>query len=434
MPKMSGLFYNSIYKKSGKIRNIDKCLEKEFIQILIINSALESSGLKIYDLFNMIHHNKVKVPLCYKNLAGIYVFLERSLGDPHLSLRKLSEVLQNKRISSFLREYANVLISTGDTRSYVDSVLREEMIRIRTRISETLKFVDLLYESILILTIGFSLILIMPFINIPLYITQFSIVMIGLIGYMIASSILSNIDIAIPKFIMMIDTIYIISSCILIVNNYGILVHGLLILPLYLIIKRKSLNVFRLENAGLALLRSIYSSITLNMPIDKAISTSLERQPFREFKLINHYFKMGLNIEEIVYRLELPNLVKKIFYLITTPMLYSNWRGHYIFSVIRIFDHLIDIRKYIVEKARSYVLYSIILTALIFISYVLISRSDLMISSETMDMLYVHGYLGFLSMYIPASLLKDRGFTSSSTSVFLIPLISCITYLLLKCL
>lgn len=407
---------------------LNRCLDRYFIDFIAYLGGFELGGLRIYDLFKAINRSEVDIDDCYKKIAGLYVILENSLGDPRIALRELGSLIRGSKLSDFIKDYNNILFTSSDTVTYVMSTMRNEFTYIKTKIYEKLKLVELLYESLLVVVLGISILTILPLWSLPPLIGVFVLLLMGFLGYLVSIRVLKETYYVIPDVVLLLDLIYLLLSTMISIHVLNGLVFHVILLTVFHVVTRPIVNSVKfIEDRSMRILSEVYSRTALGETIDVALLNSINHVDSREFKAIYYCLLYGLNTSEVVRRLSLPVFSRRIISLLGFLVNYSSITSNYVAAITQFTDEIINLRKQIGEKARSYILYSIILTTLITVSYIVIRQIPSILGRGIFETLATYVYTSILVSSMPAILLYDRGFTSSKISIYVITYATIVT-------
>ncbi|MEM1816622.1 MAG: hypothetical protein QW432_04495 [Desulfurococcaceae archaeon] len=396
---------------------LSRCLDESYLDFLMHLYGLEINGLKAYDLFSAIRKEEVEIADCYKVLTRLYGLLETALGDPQLALYKLSDIASGSKLTSFLRGYGSVLLTSGDTRTYVSAALRTEFAALRAKIGEKLKFIEVLYEAILVAVLSISILSVLPLWPLPLVVGIFILQLVGLTSYITAVYVTKWMYYNTSALSAALEVFFILASNLLLVSVlYGLVVHLLVFGVLCVIVMKPVKRRVAIEGESLKILNDTYSQIMLGEPADIALLNSLKRSPLLEFRLLLHSLLSGFRAAEIIRKLKFPVLAFKVMSGLVTLMHYSPPNSTHVTSIIQFVDEVSNLRKYVEEKAKHYLLYSGIVVLLIVASYVMIARMPAVVNANA-RVLGVYAYVSAILTAMPACLLKDRTFIGSKLAV-----------------
>lgn len=404
-----------------KTLKLTKCLDEYYLDFLIYLNGFELGGLRIYDLFKAIYRSEIDIAKCYKTMAGLYFALENSLGDPQVVLYKLSEIVPRSKLSTFLKGYGNVLLTSGDTKTFVTTSLKTEYTSTKAKVSELLKSVEVIYESILVIILSVLTLTVLPIWPLHPLLGVFILQSIGLIAYVVSLNVVKRIYYTTPLSIISLDMVFLLSSSVLLISPIsGIIVHLLIFIALHVTSKRKTDPVIKIEAESITILNEVYSKVLLGDTVDTALLSSLSTSRLQVFKTLWYGLLNGLRCSEVLPKLRLPLLAEKIVSLLGSLVQYSPSGNTYVAVITQFVDEISSLKRYVVEKARFYILYSIILALLIAASYMMIKQLPGQFHGNAVSTLGTYGYIGVIASSLPALLIKDGGFVSSRTSILII--------------
>jgi len=397
-------------------QRFNKCLDEYFSDFLITLSALEAGGLKIYDLFTAIHEGEISMAKCYVHVANWYVVLEKSLGDPHVALQELSRDLRVSKLASFLRGYSDILVTSGDTKTYVNSSLRAELSNIKARIEESLRILETLYESTIALVLTLSLLVVLPIWSLPAWISVSIIQCIGLISYLLALRVIKRLYYPTHTLLLLCDLLYLLLLPIL-YSLPGMGLTTLVVLTiLHISTKRFLGNLLNVDVEVVKIFREVYSSVLLGRSLDLALVESLSKSQLDALRAVNIGLSRGLEGYEILSRVKVPTLSSKILTLILNPLKYSYTSTAHVTAVNTFIEELMSTRVFVKERSRLYILYILILALLISVSYKMLSQFPLLAQGNT-ELISFYGYLGIILLSTPVGLVNDGCYTASRISI-----------------
>lgn len=396
-----------------------KCLDKSYLDFLVYLNGMEMNGFKIYDLFRALYVRDVEIDECYSSLSKIYFVLEHITGDPQLALYKLSEITRSAKASTFFRGYGDIVLTSGDTATYVHNTLKSEFNALKARVEELLKIIEVVYEAILVAVLGLSMLSIMPMWPFPTLIGVLILELTGLAGYSISLSIMRKLYYQALLPIVLVDVVFLLSTGFLLLSNpVGPLLHLALLIIMHVLTRSIVNSLVNLEKESLRVLSEVYSRTIQGETVDVALLDSLTNSKLVEYKLLWYSILNGFNSKDTVRRIKLPVLAGKILYLLTALLNYSSLSSTYVVSISQFAEEINDLRRFVEEKSNYYLLYSVILAALIASSYYMVTQMPII--GENTYLLGIYGYLGVIITSIPACVLKNGGFASSRISILLV--------------
>jgi len=333
-------------------------LESRFLDFLSILIVFESTGLHLDEVLNEASKNKIILPREYMVLARRYSVLSKFNPDPYTCLRLLAKTIDSPRIARFLEGYSEILISTGDTVNYVESYLNMEFNSLKTRLSNLVSLIDTVYESFMIIMLGFIVYFTMPLIEIPLIAISLILSMIAIVAVIIVFK-LHDLTLYLYN-----NPLYTIISLTLISLAPVIMINNPSLIPLYIFVTILAGIVlflltrfyFTLEYKIHGLLEDLYSSIRMGLPIDYAIINTGQRYGFPIDKIVE-LLKMGYKPVEITGFFNLPPLPKRVFELVLAPIEYNRGVSKYFSYILGIVESVLNLRRFLSDRARIYYIY-----------------------------------------------------------------------------
>jgi len=397
--------------------NLTKCLDKHYMDFLAYLHGMEVSGLKLYDLLGAVRRGELKIADCYVFIARLYDILEGSLGDPKAALFKLSEFIQGSKLVGLLRGYGSALFTSGDTGSFVTAALKSEFSFFRTKISEELRLIEVLYEAMLAAILCVSMFSILPIWPLPPAIGVLVLQSIGLMGFTVANRVARKLLYSRETLIVLLEASYIVLSIVpAMFTYYGLAAYLLFIVFAHFLIHRRLKNEVFIERESLRVLRDVHSYVMLGEMPDVALLSALGGAQGFEFRVMQHGLLNGLFGREIVSKLRLPGLANDIMHKLTSLMHYSAFNGAYVASIMQYADEISEVRKLAEVKAKNYLLYSIVISFLVIASYIMISKIPALLNINP-KVLGLYGFTSIISAIAPTCILKDRSFMGSRTAV-----------------
>ncbi|MEM4717799.1 MAG: hypothetical protein QXE81_03450 [Desulfurococcaceae archaeon] len=395
----------------------NKCIEDQYLDFLIYLNTIELNRFKIYDLFRAISIANVEMSECYNDVARKYLMLESWLGDPGLALYKLGDIVNNEKLSNFLKGYSNVLFTSGDTLTYTSNALKTEFYSLKARISESLKMIEVLIESVLVVVLALSILILIPIWQIPRFTGYIALGIIGLFSYVLGlrvSSVLYNIS---NLYIHLVDLVILIISCVLLGFPLGVLAVTLILFTLFCVTRPFIRLKKSIEKEAIRILGDVYSSAMLGVPVDTALLESLRRTSLAEYRLLMYSLLNGLRVNEFLESEDLTKLANKIMVMLTGMIDYFGASSTYLASIVNFVDEVTGLRHFVEEKLNHYLIYSIILAFLITACYLMIK----LVTPINVDLhtLGLHGYLGIIVISIPICVIKDGGFSVSKSMIMM---------------
>jgi hypothetical protein len=395
---------------------LNKCLEEHFADFLTVLSAFESVSLRVYDVFNAIHRGEVRVADCYEQVARLYTILEKSLGDPRAALQELSRELRATRLAGFLRGYSDVLVTSGDTRTYVNSSLRSELSAMKARIESSLRVLETLYESNIALILTLSLLVVMPIWGFPAWISLLAIQLSGLLSYILAFKIARSLYYPVHRALLLVDLLYMLALPVFVTTLQLGFFSLLVLVLLHSATRRLVKALFSLEVEAIRVFRETHSEVLLGRSLDLALLDSLGKSRFEVLRAISVGLSRGLEGHEVLSRLKLPQLPVKILTLLLNPVKYGYTGIAYLSAVNVFIEELMSTRILVREKTRLYALHVLILALLVSASYIMLSQIPIIVHGNTW-LIGLYGYLGIILLSAPIGLVRDGCYVASRLSL-----------------
>lgn len=403
----------------------NKCIDNNYLDFLLYLNTFEINNLKMYDLLKAILAGSIDIGSCYRELARVYLALESIIGDPTLALFKTGEIIRGDKFSRFLKGYGSILGTTGDTLTYANSALREELNTVRVKVSESLRLLEILYEAILVSILGISLLVLIPLSDLIPIIGLSALWVLGILSYILSYRILAMVYLDIPRWVATYDLILISLAYPLVHSRYGYLVYLTLLLGSIILLeplKRRRVNN---DKEVVRIFNDIYSYSMLGEPVDIALLRALEKTETSYLNYVRFLLTNGFNAAHLISRLDLSNLSRKIMLFLTSTLTYSGHDNKFLAPIRMILDEITSTRRLVFEKARFFMLYTIVLVIIVSFSYMMIQRiPGLHWNPDLMSALL---FLNVLDATIPVSVIRDGGFSYSRTSLVILSIASLIS-------
>jgi hypothetical protein len=312
---------------------------------------MEMNGFKIYDLFRALYVGDVEIDECYSSLSKNYFVLEHLTGDPQLALYKLSEIARSTKASTFFKGYGDIVLTSGDTATYVHNTLKSEFNALKARVEELLKVIEVVYEAILVAVLGLSMLSIMPMWPFPTLIGVLMLEFTGLAGYFISLSIMRKLYYQVLLPVVLLDTVFLLFTGFLLLSNPASPVFHLALLIIMHVLTRSIVNsLVNLEKESFRVLSEVYSRTIQGETVDVALLDSLSGSKLIEYKLLQYGILNGFNIKDTIRRIRLPVLASKILSLLTALLNYSNLSSTYVVSISQFAEEINNLRRFIQEN------------------------------------------------------------------------------------
>lgn len=393
-----------------------KCLEEYFTEFLVYLNGFEVNGLKIYDLFKSLYTGEIELSNCYRDIAEKYMVLESILGDPRLALYNLAELVDYRELAVFLREYSDIVSTTGETKTLVEGFLKREFSRIQAKLSELMNIVNVIYEVVLVLVLSLSILSILPFFPASSTLGIILLVLAWSVEYIVSMSILSKLVVEPVFWRVLFDCIYILLGGLTIVfQRQWPFIHFAILTIVYFSTRPLNNYIISLEEESQRVLGEVYSRSILGEPVDLALIDSISRSHLVEYRVIRYGFLSGEQVWKYSGKLKLPLLPRKIIVLLTSLVGYTRLGENYVSIVARYVGEVVNLRRFINEKSRYYLFYSIVMVLLLALSYYIVLQIPGVVVEK--EVLGVYGYLGVLLTSTPPCILRDTGLTSSKTFI-----------------
>jgi len=340
-------------------------LESEFLDFLSLLVTLEASGLRIDEVFLEASQNKLLLPSSYIELARKYAVLSKLSPDPYTCLRTLAKTIPSTKVARFLEGYSEVLISTNDTLTYVETHLHEEIRALQTRIDNYASILDTLFESYLIVLLSVVVYAAMPLIQLPPTVFSVLIATISLTALILAFK-LSELSMYYNGWVFTVPTLLLaaLTPIAVVVYPQTMYVHGALIIAIGVFLWLMFRGMLAMEREVELLLEDLYASARQGLPMDYAIIRVGGSYGFPVNRLLD-LLKLGLKPTDILSSFNLPPLPKRVIGLILAPIEYTKGSPRYIGYVLNVVESVKSLRRVLRERGRVYFVYIIMLIVVV---------------------------------------------------------------------
>lgn len=394
-------------------------LENELPDFLALLLTFEANGIRLDEVLEEASKNKLVLPKPYQKLSLIFSVLSRITNDPYTCLKKLAEYIPSNRVKNFMRGYAEVLITTGDTLSYIDSFINEEFSVLKMRINNIVSFIDMLFEGFLIILLGILVYSLIPLGGLPIELVVFIIVMLSLFSYILAYKLLELTYYYMSTFYVFLTIAFIVSTpVILFLIQDLMVVYTLIIILAGLFLYFKHRIFEEIDSQTMVLLEEVYGESRLGMPIDSALIKVIDRLD-GPFTKITDLLKMGAKPNEIVNAINFSQLSRKVFSLLLTPVEYSKSHYRHIGYIINILDHIRGLRKSLSERSKIYYIYVLTLPLVVLVFMNTLLNMDSSMIYQGIDQVFMKKmtYVAVFESLIIASMI-DKGYWFRSVLMY----------------
>ncbi len=338
-----------------------KKLEEEFPDFLALNLTMEANGLRLDNVFDEALKHKLKLPPAYEIIAKIYSLIKALNPDPYTGLRYLAKLVPSERISRFFRGYTEILVTTNDTLTYVESKLDEELASLEQRISRSLSSLDTLYEGLLIILMSIITFMLIPVAYVPKELIALIVSITGISAYMLSSSLTSwtyRYETQVSQ-LMSLILLTITPFIILNIGLRGMIIYTFLIIFLTLIFRKIEETAEHVENNVISLLEDLYSEAKQGIPIDHVLMR--KENLIHPLKKIRDLLRLGIAVPSMLEKLRIPPLSKKLLSLAFSPLEYSRYHERHLGYTLKIMDYIVRLRRILSERGKMYFFYALTL-------------------------------------------------------------------------
>ncbi len=338
----------------------------DFITMLL---TFEANGLRLDEVLVEAANNRINLPEPYNELALKFKTLLEVNPDPYSCIRRLADYVPCSRVKGFLRGYSEVLVTTNDTLSYIESILAEEFSAMRTRIDNTLSLVESLYEGLLIITLSIIVYSLTPITPINPLMIAIILSIIGIAGYLLAGvttrycfwpeypadNILSLTLLVLTPFILVIDYVF------------GLLILLLTGTAMFYVNRLARINT-EVEYKTNMLLEELYTDAKQGFPVDYSI-TRISKRYGEPFTTLRKLLLWGLKYSFFSRVFKLPPFTHRFFELVFSPLEYSGDHERHLGYVSRIMELVNSLRRGLRERMKLYLIYALTLPLMVIVLF-----------------------------------------------------------------
>ncbi len=343
-----------------------KNLTDSYVDFLANLLVFEANGVRLDEVLDYASRDKTLLPKPYSYIVKLYTSMSRIISDPYTILVKISDSLPCKRVAFFLKGYAEVLITTNDTKHYVESELKNVIQKLYADIFNTLSYVDSLYEGLLILLLGFIVYMYLPLSTIPYELVSILLTLLGLAGYVFVHNLSqrsfwpNNSSLDLLTLLVLIIAPFFFRSINL--STIFIIAYFLIFFIAFTSYQR----LLRLDYEASILLEEVYSSINQKMPLDQAVIKACSRLS-KPYRIIKNLLLLGFNYSDFKNAVKLTPYAEKVLGLLLSPLKYSSSDILHIGYIVKISDFIRRIRTSLAERCRVYYIYALTLPAVLIV-------------------------------------------------------------------
>ncbi len=349
-----------------------KRIDQKFIQILSLLYGFESIGLHLNDLFNVVSREEVEVDHVYRVIARDYMVLERIYGEPLSALNQLSRRYRGTRFSKFLSGYLDILSTTGDTLSYVENCVEEELNILYNKSLSLISIIENFYESYLIILMSIMVLSGLPMLGVFTGIVHAVLLICGLIGYSVATYISKNLYYNESIAVVGLSYFYIVIACIspLVMSVFN----SLALLTLFMVVSIALSRAFHswklsIEDCLVDFIEDLYSETRHGFSVDRAIiRLSLKENTLYKPLVdgLSRLLSLGLTGSIVASKVDTSPLVQESMKLLLTPIEYSSEHERHVGYTAKFVRRLFSIRYNITSRSRVLYIYTLILPATVY--------------------------------------------------------------------
>jgi flagellar protein FlaJ len=403
-------------------------LENEFPDFISLLLTFEANGMRLYEVLDEASHNRIELPRSYMELSKIYSILSRIISDPYTCIKKLADQVPSLRIKRFLKGYAEVMVSTNDTLSYINSYVNEEFSALKTRMQNISSMIDSVFEGFLIIILGVLVYSLISFTSIPETLVLFILILLSLMAYILTNKLLelAYYDRGLSETLLTI-TLMILSPLIILAfpTILSLIIHYLIIFIAGVILYSISKVLLGLENESLVLFEELYSGARQGLPIDN-VFLRVSRRHSLVYERIADMLRMGSRVREALSVVRLPVFAYKVLSLTFTPIEYSRSHYRHLSFVSNIIDYVRGLRRDLRERGKIYYFYVLILpiVMLVFTNTLLNINSSMFMLNDIAFIVKIT-YIAVFESVIIASII-DRGYWYRSQYMYIVLLVTII--------
>ncbi|MEM4431397.1 MAG: hypothetical protein QXO78_01490 [Desulfurococcaceae archaeon] len=362
----TGSLYRTLFKPILYFERIR--LENSFVDFLSILLVMESCGLRIYDVFNEAIKGSLNIPKPYLELARVYNALSRAIPDPYTCLRKLAFLTTSPRLRSFLLNYSDILLSSGDTFKLIDYWIKEEILGLKSKIDNYVKLIDSIYESYLILVLGVTIYFMLPITLINPVFFSLILVVLSITAYLLVLKLMDAIGLEFDIFTRY-GTFWVVVITPLIIPitwNHIVTIH-IVIMILFGLILYYLTEPFRLlELEVFNLLEKVYSEVRLGQPIDLSFIKSAKDSYI--LKNVSNLLVLGLRSSEALSLVGFKGFYRRVLDMLLAPIEYARSGVEHVGYVLSVVENVFEFRRVLCEKSRVYYIYVFLTLSIMFLA------------------------------------------------------------------
>ncbi len=343
--------------------------EEGFLDFLTIILTFESNGVRLDETLMLAGEDKIVLPKPYDELAKRFKALIDVVPDPYTCIRRISDTIPSRRVKGFFRGYSEVLVTTNDTLSYVNSALEREIEGRIAHINNLLSLIESLYEGLLIMILGVIVYSITPInpINPLLLALIFSII--GVSGYLLTNVLVRSGYWRSDLWSDLAGLLLLFTAPIILFTHHEVdfiipVILGVLTVYGYLEYRR----IVDFENYIDTLVEELYSDARQGLPIDTSM-VKLSRGGPGEIGLFGRLLSYGYSYRDLKGLINTSPFVEKIIGLTFTPLEYSSRHERHLGYVLKIMDSIKMFRRRLYERSRLYYIYALTIPVVVYAMY-----------------------------------------------------------------
>ncbi len=337
-------------------------LDNGYMDFITLLSSMENAGIHVDKLLRELGRGNIYINNSYTLLGKQYVVFEELTGSVPSAITRLARTVEGSRVARLLTGYVDSITTSGDTRSYIDTVLREEHSRLQGALQNSLTLIDNMYESFLIVLLAAILFTLMPGIGRVTAVLPLIISVAGAAAYMVAGFVTSKICLGEPLFSgAVVYSLLLILALAAMAMPFMLFMLLALVatLPLSIMHAVYYRAVSRIDSTAINMLEELYSEASKGFDIESSIAKLVSMGKYLSILgPINRLAEIGVGLREAVENISYPPLATRIIRSIVLPIGYISVHDRYLASVLSATRLMLEARRSVVERTRLYIGYA----------------------------------------------------------------------------
>ena len=341
--------------------------ELEFMEFLTLLLAFETSGLRLPRLLVEIAEGRVEASGYIKELANKFKVLEKTMMEDYSALRKLAELAGSPMVADFLRGYSEVATTSGETLRFVESYLERVSSYLESRLEGMLRFMEGVYEGLMLAVFGLVALSVVPMAGVNPRMLTSAIILAALASYSIVLKVSENV-LTLSR-VEHIATITLMGLTL--VTELGgtwTLLHMLLLALALVLVAPLARRAVEIEKNVVDFLEEAFSMTRHGIPLEQVFHhVEFGSDPL---KLLKRVLLLGYDYVQLLGAL--PDLARRALYQLLAPLQYTSKHEKISSYVLRFVELISDARARLERRGLTYMVYSFIFPAVVYVSYALV--------------------------------------------------------------